>query len=90
MGRAVGIDLGTSYSCVASMVDGQPKVAEDSNGARTQASMVSFLPSGKILVGNAAKARRVIDPANTIASAKRLIGIPPLCSRCGSRRGWCR
>ncbi len=74
MGRAVGIDLGTSYSCVASMVDGVPIVAEDTNGARTQSSMVSFLPSGKILVGNAAKARRVIDPANTIASAKRLIG----------------
>jgi molecular chaperone DnaK len=73
----VGIDLGTSNSCVAVVgEDGTPTVLGDPQGRRIIPSMVSFHPTGDVLVGQAAKQRRVIDPNNTVFSAKRLIGRP--------------
>ena len=69
MGRAVGIDLGTSNSCVSVMVDGKPKVLEDKNGNRTQPSVVAFGHGGKVIVGHRAKRNLVYAPQATIASA---------------------
>lgn len=74
MGRVVGIDLGTSYSCVATVTDGSVEVLRDSEGANTQPSVVSFLPDGRVLVGADAKKRIITDPGHTVYSAKRLIG----------------
>jgi len=74
MGIAIGIDLGTSNSCVAAVVNGQPQVLANSFGEGTTASVVSFAEDGEILVGNQAKARIVLDPLYTVSSAKRLIG----------------
>ena len=71
---AVGIDLGTSYSCVAAIVDGKPEVVANEWGERTHASVVSFLPEGKVLVGNSAKRNIITNAENTVYSAKRLIG----------------
>jgi molecular chaperone DnaK len=70
----VGIDLGTSYSCVSAVIDGQPTVIPNEWGEMTHASCVSFLEDGSVLVGNAAKKQLVINPENTVYSAKRLIG----------------
>jgi molecular chaperone DnaK len=70
----IGIDLGTSYSCVAIMEDGQPIVIPNEWGERTQASVVSFLNDGRIQVGNDAKRRLLTHPKQTVYSAKRLIG----------------
>ncbi|MBN2494975.1 MAG: Hsp70 family protein [Deltaproteobacteria bacterium] len=70
----IGIDLGTSYSCVATVVDGQPEVIPNEWGERTQASVVSFLDDGRVQVGNDAKRRLLTHPRRTIYSAKRLIG----------------
>jgi molecular chaperone DnaK len=70
----IGIDLGTSYSCVAVMKDGVPTVIPNEWGERTHASVASFLENGEVLVGNAAKRNRVANAENTISSAKRLIG----------------
>jgi molecular chaperone DnaK len=70
----VGIDLGTSYSCVALVEEGVPTVIPNEWGERTQASVVSFLDDGRIQVGNDAKRRLLTHPRNTIYSAKRLIG----------------
>ncbi len=70
----IGVDLGTSYSCVATMEDGQPTVIANDWGERTQASVVSFLNDGRIQVGNDAKKRLLTYPRQTIYSAKRLIG----------------
>ena len=70
----VGIDLGTSYSCVAVVEDGQPTVIANEWGERTQASVVSFLNDGRIQVGNDAKRRLLTHPRQTIYSSKRLIG----------------
>jgi len=74
MELAIGIDLGTSYSSVAWLRDGQPEVLADDDGNRTQPSVISFLPQGGIAVGHAARARLAVDPFNTIYSIKRLIG----------------
>ena len=74
MGRAVGIDLGTSNSCVAVMQEGEAKVLEDKNNNRTQPSVVAFGHGGKVVVGHRAKRNLVYAPQATIASAKRLIG----------------
>src|SRR5579863_3650459 len=71
---AMGIDLGTSYSCVALMVDGQPTVIPNEWGDRTHASVVSFLEDGSVLVGNAAKKSIITNAENTVYSAKRLLG----------------
>ena len=70
----IGIDLGTSNSVAAVVQDGQVVVIPDREGRRIHPSVVSFHADGSILVGEKAKRRRVIDPKNTIFSAKRLIG----------------
>ncbi|MBX5482572.1 MAG: molecular chaperone DnaK, partial [Myxococcaceae bacterium] len=71
---AVGIDLGTSYSCVSVVHDGQPIVIPNEWGETTHASVVSFLDDGTVLVGNAAKKNIITNAENTVYSAKRLIG----------------
>ncbi len=74
MGRIIGIDLGTTNSCVAIMENGQPKVIENSEGARTTPSVVAYADNGEILVGDAAKRQAVTNPKNTLYAIKRLIG----------------
>jgi molecular chaperone DnaK len=74
MGKCVGIDLGTSTSCVAQVIDGNITVFPGSDGEKIQASVVSFLESGDIVVGNQAKADIIENSENTVYSAKRLIG----------------
>jgi molecular chaperone DnaK len=71
---AIGIDLGTSYSCVALMEDGKPVVIPNEWGERTHASVVSFLDDGTVLVGNSAKRNIITNAESTVYSAKRLIG----------------
>ncbi len=71
---AVGIDLGTSYSAVAIVVDGKPQVIPNEWGERTHASVVSFLDDGTVLVGNGAKKNIITNAEHTVYSAKRLIG----------------
>jgi molecular chaperone DnaK len=71
---AVGIDLGTSYSCVSVVVDGKPVVIPNEWGEYTHASVVSFLDDGSVLVGNAAKKSIITNAENTVYSTKRLIG----------------
>ncbi len=71
---AVGIDLGTSYSCVSVVQDGKPMVIPNEWGELTHASVVSFLDDGSVLVGNAAKKNIITNAENTVYSAKRLIG----------------
>jgi len=75
-GIAVGIDLGTTNSVVAAVANGKVTVITDASGRSLHPSVVAFLPNGQRLVGAAARARRVIDPNNTIFSAKRIIGQP--------------
>src|SRR6202795_3013103 len=74
MGKIIGIDLGTTNSCVAIMEGGQPKVIENSEGARTTPSVVAYTEDGEILVGAPAKRQAVTNAKNTIYAAKRLIG----------------
>jgi molecular chaperone DnaK len=74
MGKMIGIDLGTTNSCVAIMEGGKPKVIENSEGDRTTPSIVAFTKDGEVLVGQSAKRQAVTNPQNTIAAAKRLIG----------------
>jgi molecular chaperone DnaK len=74
MAKILGIDLGTTNSCVAIVEGGQPKVLENSEGARTTPSMVAMTKTGERLVGQLAKRQGVVNPTNTIFSAKRLIG----------------
>src|SRR6202163_3470995 len=74
MAKVIGIDLGTTNSCVAVMEGGDVKVIENSEGARTTPSMVAFTDSGERLVGQAAKRQAVTNPENTIFAIKRLIG----------------
>jgi molecular chaperone DnaK len=71
---AIGIDLGTSNSCAAAVVEGQPRVLPNAFGERTTASVIAFSEDGSITVGNQAKARVILDPRHTVSSAKRLIG----------------
>ena len=71
---AVGIDLGTSNSCVAVARGGRVEVLANSYGEHVTASVVHFSPDGSVLVGNAARAALIHDPHHTVASAKRLIG----------------
>jgi molecular chaperone DnaK len=71
---AIGIDLGTSNSCVAVARGGRVDVLPNAFGEPTTASVVSFRPDGSVCVGNAARANLIHDPANTVSSAKRLIG----------------
>ena len=74
MAKILGIDLGTTNSCMAVMDGGEAVVLENSEGARTTPSVVAFTKSGERLVGQAAKRQAVTNPTNTIFSAKRLIG----------------
>jgi len=74
MGKIIGIDLGTTNSCVAIMEGGKPKVIENSEGARTTPSIVAYMEDGEILVGAPAKRQAVTNPKNTLFAVKRLIG----------------
>ena len=74
MGKIIGIDLGTTNSCVAVMESGKPKVIENSEGARTTPSIVAYTDDSEILVGAAAKRQAVTNPKNTLFAVKRLIG----------------
>src|SRR5579862_6293766 len=74
MSKVIGIDLGTTNSCVAIMEGKNTKVIENSEGARTTPSIVAFADSGERLVGQAAKRQAVTNPTNTLFAIKRLIG----------------
>jgi molecular chaperone DnaK len=74
MGKIIGIDLGTTNSCVAIMEGGQPKVIENAEGARTTPSIVAYQDDGEILVGASAKRQAVTNGKNTLFAVKRLIG----------------
>ena len=76
MGKVIGIDLGTTNSCVAVMEGGNAKVIENAEGARTTPSIVAFTDNGETLVGQAAKRQAVTNPENTLFAIKRLIGRP--------------
>ncbi len=74
MSKVIGIDLGTTNSCVAIMEGKDVRVIENSEGARTTPSMVAFSDSGERLVGQSAKRQAVTNPTNTLFAVKRLIG----------------
>src|SRR5210317_2424904 len=74
MGKIIGIDLGTTNSCVAIIDGGKPKVVENSEGDRTTPSIVAFTKDDEVLVGQAAKRQAVTNPTNTLHAVKRLIG----------------
>ncbi len=74
MSKIIGIDLGTTNSCVAIMEGGQPKVIENSEGARTTPSIIAYTEDGEVLVGASAKRQAVTNPKNTLYAVKRLIG----------------
>ena len=74
MAKVIGIDLGTTNSCVAIMEGSKPKVIENTEGARTTPSMVAFTDQGERLVGQSAKRQAVTNPSNTLFAIKRLIG----------------
>lgn len=74
MGKIIGIDLGTTNSCVSVMEGNTPRVIENSEGARTTPSIVAYLEDGEALVGASAKRQAVTNPKNTLYAVKRLIG----------------
>ena len=74
MSKIIGIDLGTTNSCVSIMEGSQPKVLENAEGARTTPSVVAFVENNEKLVGQPAKRQAVTNPTDTIFAAKRLIG----------------
>ena len=74
MSKVIGIDLGTTNSCVAIMEGGEAKVLENAEGTRTTPSMVAFAKNGERLVGQSAKRQAVTNPTNTLYAVKRLIG----------------
>ncbi|OOZ78715.1 molecular chaperone DnaK [Solemya velum gill symbiont] len=74
MGKIIGIDLGTTNSCVAVMEDGEPKVIENSEGDRTTPSIIAYTKDNEVLVGQSAKRQAVTNPQNTLFAIKRLIG----------------
>ena len=74
MSKVIGIDLGTTNSCVAVLEGGEAKVLENAEGARTTPSMVAFSKTGERLVGQAAKRQAVTNPTDTLYAVKRLIG----------------
>ncbi|CUA81514.1 chaperone protein DnaK [Gulbenkiania indica] len=74
MGKIIGIDLGTTNSCVAVVESGNPKVVENAEGARTTPSIIAYMEDGEILVGAPAKRQAVTNPKNTLYAVKRLIG----------------
>jgi molecular chaperone DnaK len=74
MGKIIGIDLGTTNSCVSVMENGQPKVIENAEGTRTTPSIVAYAEDGEVLCGAPAKRQAVTNPKNTLFAVKRLIG----------------
>ena len=74
MGKIIGIDLGTTNSCVAVMEGGKPKVIENAEGARTTPSIIAYMEEGEVLVGAPAKRQAITNPKNTLFAVKRLIG----------------
>ncbi|BEV71992.1 molecular chaperone DnaK [Paludibacterium sp. THUN1379] len=74
MGKIIGIDLGTTNSCVAVVENGNPKVVENAEGNRTTPSIIAYMEDGEILVGAPAKRQAVTNPKNTLYAIKRLIG----------------
>src|SRR2546426_8428532 len=74
MGKVIGIDLGTTNSCVAVMEGGEPKVIPNAEGFRTTPSVVAFAKSGERLVGLVARRQAVTNPKNTVYSIKRFMG----------------
>ncbi len=74
MGKIIGIDLGTTNSCVAVMEGGKPRVIESSEGDRTTPSIIAYADDNEVLVGQSAKRQAVTNPANTLYAIKRLIG----------------
>src|SRR4028119_207655 len=74
MAKVIGIDLGTTNSCVAVMEGGKPKVIENAEGARTTPSVVAFTKDGERLVGQPAKRQAATNPDNTVLAVKRLTG----------------
>ena len=74
MGKIIGIDLGTTNSCVAIMEGNNPKVIENAEGARTTPSIIGYTDDGEVLCGAPAKRQAVTNPKNTIYAVKRLIG----------------
>src|SRR5690242_15135488 len=74
MAKVIGIDLGTTNSCVAVMEGGKPRVIENSEGDRTTPSIVAYASDDEILVGQSAKRQAVTNPQNTFYAVKRLIG----------------
>ena len=74
MGKLIGIDLGTTNSCVAVMEGKDVKVIENSEGDRTTPSIIAYTDEGEILVGQSAKRQAVTNPTNTLSAIKRLIG----------------
>ena len=74
MGRVIGIDLGTTNSCMSVLEGGEPSVIENAEGGRTTPSVVAFAKDGQRLVGSPAKRQAVTNPENTIFSIKRFMG----------------
>jgi molecular chaperone DnaK len=74
MGKIIGIDLGTTNSCVAILENGSVKVIENAEGARTTPSIIAYTNDGETLVGQSAKRQAVTNPQNTLYAVKRLIG----------------
>ena len=74
MGKIIGIDLGTTNSCVSIMEGNTTKVIENSEGARTTPSIIAYQEDGEVLVGASAKRQAVTNPRNTLYAVKRLIG----------------
>lgn len=74
MSKIIGIDLGTTNSCISVVENGVPKIIENSEGFRTTPSIVSYQEKGEILVGAAAKRQAIANPKNTLFATKRLIG----------------
>src|SRR3982751_6789418 len=74
MSKIIGIDLGTTNSCVAIMEGGKPRVIENSEGDRTTPSIVAFTKDDEVVVGQSAKRQAVTNPKNTLFAVKRLIG----------------
>ena len=74
MGKIIGIDLGTTNSCVSVLESGKPRVIENAEGGRTTPSIVAYTDDNEILVGQSAKRQAVTNPTNTLFAVKRLIG----------------
>src|SRR5467141_4883829 len=74
MGKTIGIDLGTTNSCMAILEGGEPTVIENAEGGRTTPSVVAFTQGGERLVGTVAKRQAVTNPTNTVFSIKRFMG----------------